>query len=229
MTQNSTLRRLGPAALLGFGLVAFGPVQAVDFGDMMSPGRWFGDTDRERDYQDPYYGPGYGTPYRGPEPHGQQPFGQQWGQQPFGQQPFGQQPPSQQHPSRQPYGAAPFDSPGAAAQRLPEWTDPGVREPSPQAPGMGYGYPDYGVPGRQWGVPSVPDERMQQRMRELEERIEELERRRPEPRRPPARDYRQPEFPPADRGQSEFPPADRGQPEFPPLERERPGFPSVDR
>ncbi|MGM0812879.1 MAG: hypothetical protein ACQEUC_08605, partial [Pseudomonadota bacterium] len=85
MTQNSTLRRIGLPALLGFGLVAFGPVQAIDFGDMMSPGRWFGETDGDRDYQEPYYGPGSRTPYRGPEPYGQQqPFGQQWGQQPFG-------------------------------------------------------------------------------------------------------------------------------------------------
>lgn len=34
-------------------------VQAVNFGDFMSPGKWFGNNNRDRDY---YYGPGYGYP-----------------------------------------------------------------------------------------------------------------------------------------------------------------------
>ncbi|TVP85951.1 MAG: hypothetical protein EA347_09485 [Thioalkalivibrio sp.] len=231
MTQNSILRRFGLAGLLGCGLVAFGPVHAIDFGDMMSPermmspDRWFGGTDRDRGQRDPDYGPRYGEPPRGAEPHAEQPFAQQqWGQQPFGQQPFGQQQWGQQPWGQQPWGqpppgAVPFEQPAPPMERMPEWTDPRAPEPAPRAPGMDYGYPDYGAPGPQWRPPPVPDERMQQRMRELEQRIEELERRRPEPRRSPPMEPRQPQFPEAD--------PDR--PEFPPLEREQRGYPSFDR
>jgi hypothetical protein len=202
MKHNGRLRRVGLAALLGLGLVAFGPVQAVDFGDMMSPGRWFGGSDRDRDYREPQFGPGYGQPYYGSDPYAQQPWGQQsygqqpwgqhpYGQQPWGQQPFGQQPWGEQSWGQQPFGHSPYDTPGSGEQR-------------PGAPGWGYDDPGIGS-APQWGAPPAHEERMQQRIRELEQRIEELERRRPDPRRGA--------------------PTDFGQPEFPPLERQQPGYP----
>lgn len=60
------------AITLGLGaLVTTGPVHAINFGDMMNPGRWFG-GDRDR-YDDRYYGGGpygYGGPYGWGGPYG---------------------------------------------------------------------------------------------------------------------------------------------------------------
>ena len=194
MKQKWTYRRVGLAALVGFGLIAFGPVQAVNFGDMMSPGRWFGGgSDREGDYREPYPAQGgppglygqqpYGQPFYGQDPYGQQPWGQQpWGQQPWGQQPWVQQPWVQQPWGQQPYGYPPHGQPGLPMEGSPGWS-----------PGYGAGDP-YGLPAPQMDVPP-PEDRMQQRIRELEQRIEELERRRPEPR-PVPQERGMPEFPP---------------------------------
>lgn len=71
------------AAVVGLtGYVA--PAQAVNFGDMMNPGRWFGggkNRDRYDDYRYDDYGP-YGAPYGGGPWGGGGPYGGPYGAPP---------------------------------------------------------------------------------------------------------------------------------------------------
>ena len=70
MNRNK-LVSLTAAVIGGLGALATtGPAQAFNFGDMMSPNRWFGgDRDRDRYYDYDRYGGGYG-PYGGGGPYG---------------------------------------------------------------------------------------------------------------------------------------------------------------
>ena len=65
MNRNK-LVSLTAAVIGGLGALATtGPAQAFNFGDIMSPNRWFGgDRDRDRYYDYDRYGGGYG-PYGG--------------------------------------------------------------------------------------------------------------------------------------------------------------------
>jgi hypothetical protein len=72
--NNGIFGRRSLAALVVLGAAALAPVQAVDFGDMMRPGSWFGSSDRDRDRYggSEYYGQPYGQPFYGQDPYGQQ-------------------------------------------------------------------------------------------------------------------------------------------------------------
>jgi len=69
--NRNKLVSLTAAVIGGLGALATtGPAQAFNFGDMMSPNRWFGgDRDRDRYYDYDRYGGGYG-PYGGGGPYG---------------------------------------------------------------------------------------------------------------------------------------------------------------
>jgi hypothetical protein len=43
-------------------LIAAAPAQAMNFGDMMNPGKWMGGNDNDDYYDGPYGYPGYGYP-----------------------------------------------------------------------------------------------------------------------------------------------------------------------
>ena len=200
MTRNRLLRQTAAVAVAVFGLAGLGHAQPLGFGDMMSPGTWFGGG-ADRDRVDGRYGPpvSYGDPY-GQQRYGQHPFGQDlygqqrfgqdlYGQQLYGQDPFGQQPFAQQPYGYSPYGQHPYGQPGLA----PEY---GVGQQRYGAPGWGYDEPSYAPPGRRYDEPRGFDDRAQQRIRELEQRIEELERRQHEGRRHQPPDFQQPEYPP---------------------------------
>lgn len=190
--------RLGVLIVLGLGLTAVGPAYAFNMGDFMNPGRWVGgNKDRDRDHGHDRYGPpGYyqGGP-QGFGPHGQVPYG--YGQMPYGQMPHGQMPYGQMPYGQPPYGQMPhWQTPPSQA---PQWGDFGQMPhhgqgwPQEQGP-HGFGGPfDFpGSPGQQpgFGPPpgampesffqppsAAPDDRAQQRIRELEMRLEQLERR----------------------------------------------------
>ncbi len=209
--RNRFLRLTAMVAVAAFGLAGLGHAQPLGFGDMMSPGSWFGGG-ADRDRVDERHGPpfSYGDPF-GQQPFGQQPFGQQpFGQDPFAQQRFGQDPFGQdlygqqrfdQDPFRpqpfgqQPYGFSPYgQQPYGQPGMVPEY---GVRQqPFGTTPGWGYDEPSYAPPGRRSEEPRRMDEWAQQRIRELEQRIEELERRQHEGRRHQPPDFQQPEYPP---------------------------------
>ena len=104
-------RTLLPALLGAFGLVSAVSVEAINFGDMMNPGKWMGGN------KDRYEGgppPGYGY---------QQPYGPQggyYGGQPGpgygGGYPGGGYPAMGQDPYQQGYGVAPgYPAPGAGS------------------------------------------------------------------------------------------------------------------
>lgn len=188
MTTNRLLRQTALAAVAAFGLAGLAHAQPLGFGDMMSPERWFGGTDRDR-VEGQYGPPGtYVEPY-GQQRYGQDPsFGQDlYGQQLYGQDPLGQQPFGQQPYGYSPYGQQPYGLPG------PEY---GVGEQRYDAPGWGYDEPSYAPPGRRYEDSRGMDEWAQRRIRELEQRIEELERRQHEGRRQQPPDFPQPEYPP---------------------------------
>ena len=75
--KTRLLNALAAAGIVATGLVFTPVIQAFNFGDMMSPGKWMGGG-RDRDYDDEWsdYGPGpygpppgagiYGAPYGGP-------------------------------------------------------------------------------------------------------------------------------------------------------------------
>ena len=81
----------GAGAALGLAaLVLSTPVQAMNFGDMMNPGKWF--DGKDKDYYDGPYGypggyyghpgygyPGYGYPGYGPQGYGPQGYAPQGG------------------------------------------------------------------------------------------------------------------------------------------------------
>jgi hypothetical protein len=206
MTRNRLLRQTAVVAVAALGLAGLGHAQPLGFGDMMSPGSWFGGG-AERDRVDGRYGPpvsygeSYGQQGYRQDPYGQQryrqdPFGQDlygqqlYGQQLYGQDPFGQQPFGQQPYGYSPYGQQPYGQPG-----LP--SDYGVGQQPYGAPGWGYDEPSYVPPGRRYHEePRGIDDRAQQRIRELEQRIEELERRQHEGRRHQPPGLQQPEYPP---------------------------------
>lgn len=182
----------GAAAVLVGVLAAGMSVQAhaVDFGDMMNPGRWLGGS------QDPGQerydaGSGYGVPgYYGQ--YGQQRY---YGSDPYTQPLMGQQPYG--YP---PYGQPQFGQPGMPPEGVdPSWSaDYGSRLPGPDASGWGYGdaAPSLGVPGSRYERPRESDHRLEQRIRDLERRVDELERRQHDGRRPSPQDFPQPEYPP---------------------------------
>jgi hypothetical protein len=82
------------ALTVGLGSLVTGQTaQAINFGDMMNPGKWFGGGDRDRYYDDYRYGGpygrwggpyGYGGPYGwgGPYGYGGGPYG--YGGSPWG-------------------------------------------------------------------------------------------------------------------------------------------------
>ncbi|AGA34047.1 hypothetical protein TVNIR_2404 [Thioalkalivibrio nitratireducens DSM 14787] len=173
--DNRTFRRSGMLVLAILGMAVMAPAQAINFGDVMSPGRWFGGQDHDRDY-------GYGHPYGAPGYYGH-PYGQPYGQPHGYQQPYGQ-------PGLPMEGAAPYGY-GTPPMGLPEeyrGIDPGYGYP-----GL-YGDPGMGLPG-EYRDPWAADDAAQQRIRELEKRIEELERRQWEGRQPEGPAY-QPVYPP---------------------------------
>lgn len=99
-------------------LMAYAPVsQAFNFGNMMNPGRWFGNNNNDR-YDDryddgywggPYGGGPYGSPYGGygyPGAYGA-PYGAPYGMPGFGAPPVGYGAPG--------YGAAPAAAPAQQA------------------------------------------------------------------------------------------------------------------
>ncbi|AHE97581.1 hypothetical protein [Thioalkalivibrio paradoxus] len=182
--DNRTFRRSGMLVLAILGMAVMAPAQAINFGDMMSPGRWFSGQDRDYGYGDPYGGPGYGQPYA--QPYGHQPYGQPGGYRPYGQpglyQPYGQ--PGLPMEGVSPYG---YGTPPAGLPHDYRGMDPGFGYP-----GL-YGDPGMGLPG-EYRDPWA-DDAAQQRIRALEQRIEELERRQQErPLESP--DYHQPMYPP---------------------------------
>jgi hypothetical protein len=190
MTRNRLLRQTAVVAVAALGLAGLGHAQPLGFGDMMSPGSWFGGG-ADRDRVDGRYGPpvSYGEPY-GQQRYGQDPYGQDlYGQQLYGQDPYGQQPFGQQPYGYSPYGQQPYGQPGLPSEY-------GVGQQRYGGPGWGYDEPSYAPPGRRYEEPRGIDERAQQRIRELEQRIEELERRQHEGRRHQPPDFPQPEYPP---------------------------------
>lgn len=134
--------------LLGFSAVYAPPSAAAGFGDMFSPGKWFGGgRDRDRYYDDDY---GYGGPGRWGGPG--------WGGGPYGGGPYG----------GGPYGGYPgagWGYPGAG------WGYPGYGYGAPtyQAPAA----PAQAAPstGSTASKPSASSKRIE----ELERRIQELE------------------------------------------------------
>lgn len=174
---------VGLAAVLTTAMLV--PAQAVDFSDMMNPGRWIGGAqDRGYDRYDPGFGvPGYygQQPYYGPERYTQPQFGQQpFGYAPYGQQPFGQ-------PGVPQYGA----DPGWSVE-----TDPRFPGSDPSAWSHREMTPSYEVPDLRYERHREPDHRLEQRVRDLEHRVEELERRQRDGRRESPREFPQPEYPP---------------------------------
>ena len=200
MTRNRFLRQTALVAVAALGLAGLGHAQPLGFGDMMSPGSWFGGG-ADRDRGDGLYGPpvSYGAPY-GQQRYGQDPYGEQrYGQDPFGQDLYGQQlyrqdPFGQQPFGQQPYGYSPYGQQPYGPPSLP--SEYGVGQQRYGAPGWGYDEPPYAQPGRRYEESRGIDERAQQRIRELEQRIEELERRQHEGRRHQPPDFPQPEYPP---------------------------------
>lgn len=200
MMRNRLLRQTAVVVVAALGLAGLGHAQPLGFGDMMSPGSWFGGG-ADRDRVDGRHGPpvSFGEPYDqqryGPDPYGQQrygqdPFGQDlYGQQLYGQDPFGQQTFGQQPYGYSPYGQQPYGQPGLPSEY-------GIGQQRFGAPVWGYDEPSYGPPGRRYEEPRGMDEWAQQRIRELEQRIEELERRQHEGRRHQPPDFQQPEYPP---------------------------------
>lgn len=120
LTRIKLLSVASLAAVVGF-TTYVPPAQAINFGDMMNPGRWFGggkNRDRYGDYYDdygPYGGPGGGGPYgAGP-----------WGGGPYGGGPYGG-----------PYGAPGYGAPGYGAPALgaPGYMGAPMAAPAPAAP-----------------------------------------------------------------------------------------------
>ena len=194
MTRKRLLRQTAMVAVAAFGLAGLVHAQPLGFGDMMSPGSWFGGG-ADRDRLDERHGPpvSYGDPYGQPR-YGHDPIAQQrYGHDPFardlyGQQLYGQDPFAQQPHGHSPYGQQPFGQPG-----LPRY---GVGQQPFGASGWGYDEPPYASPGRRHEQSRGVDEWAQQRIRELEQRVEELERRQHEGRRHQPPDFQQPEYPP---------------------------------
>jgi hypothetical protein len=74
------------SAMLALGsgsLVSIPSAYAFNFGDMMSPNKWFNNNKKDRYYDDYYYDRYYGGPYGG---YG--PYGGGWGG-PYGYSPYG--------------------------------------------------------------------------------------------------------------------------------------------
>lgn len=64
--SNNSLAQLGIASAMTLTLVVLAPpVSASNFFDWMSPGKWFGGRDRDRDYYRGYGYPGWGYGYPG--------------------------------------------------------------------------------------------------------------------------------------------------------------------
>jgi len=98
--SNRVLTTAG-AALSLVALVVSAPVQAVGFGDMMNPGKWFGGNDNNDYYDGPYGYPGYGYPggpYGYPGGYGHPGYGHGYGYPGYGYGP---------HPGYGPQGYAP--------------------------------------------------------------------------------------------------------------------------
>ena len=62
------------AAICLADVATFNVAQAFNMGDMMKPGKWFGDSDRDR-YRDRYYDRGYYGGRYGPYGYGGGPYG----------------------------------------------------------------------------------------------------------------------------------------------------------
>lgn len=190
MTINRLLRHTTVVAVATLGLAGLGHAQPLGFGEMMSPGSWFGGG-ADRDAVDGRYGPpaSFGEPY-GQQRYGQDPYGQQrYGQDLYGQQFYGQDPFNQQPYGYSPYDQQPYGQPGLAP-------DYGIGQQPYGTPGRGYDEPSYAQPSRRYNDSRGVDEWVQQRIRELEQRIEDLERRQHEGRRLQPPDFQQPEYPP---------------------------------
>ncbi|MCA1789161.1 MAG: hypothetical protein LC667_04675 [Thioalkalivibrio sp.] len=209
MTINRLLRHTTVVAVATLGLAGLAHAQSLGFGEMMSPGSWFGGG-ADRDPVDGRYGPpaSFGEPY-GQQRYGQDPYGQQrYGQDALGQDLYGQQRYGQdalgrdlygqrfydQDPfGQQPYGYLPYDQQPGQPGLAPDY---GIGQQPYGAPGRGYDEPSYAPPGRRYDDSRGVDEWAQQRIRELEQRIEDLERRQYEGRRLQPPDFQQPEYPP---------------------------------
>ncbi|MEN8174319.1 MAG: hypothetical protein ABFS23_01060 [Pseudomonadota bacterium] len=132
--------------------------QAMNFGNMMNPSKWFGSGGDDRD-DAPYgygdYGPYGGAPYGG-APYGGAPYGGA----PYGADPYG-------------YGGQPYGGYGAP----PAYgADPNAYGAAPQgyAPApYGQGYPGAAMVPPQ--APGTADPAAQQRILELEQRVRQLE------------------------------------------------------
>ena len=106
-------RTLLPALLGALGLVSAASVEAINFGDMMNPGKWMGGNKDRHEGPPPGYG--YQPPY-GPQGgyYGGQPGPGYGGGYPGGDRPGGGYPAMGQGPYQQGYGVAPgYAAPGA--------------------------------------------------------------------------------------------------------------------
>jgi hypothetical protein len=161
------LGTLAVAGLIG-ATMAYAPItQAINFGDMMNPGKWMGGgKDRYDDWEE--YGPGpYGP--GGPGPYGP-PGSGPYGGGPYGGGPYG----------GGPYGGGPYGAPGyGGAPGYPP--APGGYSARPPAPGPGSA-----------SAPSATSENTKSaEIEALKRRIDELEARQQQPRygAPPSSDW----------------------------------------
>lgn len=99
-------------------------VQAFNFGDMMNPGRWFGDRDRDR-YYDGYRGYGWGGPYGGYGGPGA------WGGGPYG---YGGGPWGGYGPYGGGWGGYPGYGPGSTIVVTPQGGGASDKQPAPRLP-----------------------------------------------------------------------------------------------
>ncbi len=142
-TASATLLLQAPAAL------------AINFGDMMSPGRWMGGNNDDDDYYD-YRG--YGPNVPPPGVYGAPPYGAPYGA--YGPTPYG-------GAYRAPYGAPPAWAPSAAPAPAPAPSPSPVTTPPPAA---------RAAPA----APAAPNAKSNE-IEALKRRIEELEGRKAPP------------------------------------------------
>lgn len=144
-------------------ILAAPTVQAVGFGDMFNPGRWFGGDDDDRYYDEGPYGP-YGS--YGPGPYGGPGYGP--------------------YDAYGPYGAPGYGAPGYS---VPGYGTPMY---GGQAPGYGAGGQDPAAAPAS-PLPSASERAKDEEIEALKRRIEQLESRGAPPASPPPPQGRGPE------------------------------------